>query len=80
MYDPLTPWIVQDYQNALLEQAEQDRVVRAARAASPRFWVRLALRVGDVLIALGIKLQQRYQPVTFGSDPETCRAGLLRNG
>jgi hypothetical protein len=48
--------------NELLQEAEQARRARQARAGQPSLQARLLLNVGNYLISSGQKLKARYQP------------------
>ena len=64
MLDPmrLAIIIVKEHQNNMLEEAKKYRMLKAARAASPRLQERLFVRVGDFLISAGLRLKERYKP------------------
>ena len=61
MYNQLTPWVIEAHQKELLKEAEQSRIVKAACAARPRPWERFFVRLGDILIAAGTRLHQRFE-------------------
>jgi hypothetical protein len=62
MYDPLTLWVVDEYQKERLEKAKQNRLVESASAPAHWSWDWLFVRVGDVLIAAGSSLHRRFEP------------------
>lgn len=59
-YTPETNKIIQMREQDLLREAEQDRLLRQAREASPRLYRRVLASVGSLLIATGEKLQGSY--------------------
>ncbi len=61
MYNPLTPWVIEAHQKELLEKAEQSRMAKVASASRPRPWERFFVRLGDILIAAGTRLHQRFE-------------------
>lgn len=69
---PLTTQMARAYQEALLEDARQERWTRVAKVRRSRIWERWALRLGDRLIYAGLRLRERYAP-TIGPAPEACR-------
>ena len=71
MYNPMTPWVAKHHQNQLLKEVERNRI-KTARKTSPQRWQRLFLRVGDLLITVGLSLHRRFQPAGY-PDPELCQ-------
>jgi len=69
---PLTTQMARAYQEALLEDARQDRWTRVAKARRPWIWERWALRLGDRLIYAGLRLRERYTPAMC-SAPDVCQ-------
>jgi hypothetical protein len=69
MYNPMTPWVAKHHQDQLLKEAERNRIVKPARRVRPQRWQRLFLRLGDLLITIGLSLHRRFQPAVY-PDPE----------
>ncbi len=62
MFYPVT-WSVTDYDEIKWREAERDYYLLGARVVKPEPRERLLVRVGDLLIAAGLKLQGQHQPV-----------------
>lgn len=73
MYDPLTPLLVEAYQKELLKKVEQNRLAKAARSTGHGPWGWLLVRVGDALIAAGLRLHRRFEPAK-SLNPQVMRS------
>ncbi len=71
MYHPQTPLSVKPYQEMLLKDAQGHHQVRAAKANSPRPWERTLVSVGEFMVLVGSRLQDRYKP-SLPCGPEVC--------
>lgn len=56
-------------QREMEKKLEIARLLRAEHGDRFGFWRHLLSRVGDVLIALGLLLKERYEPGGSGSSP-----------
>ena len=62
MYNPLTPIIAEQHRDRLLDAAQERRTLLAAMATRPSIKERFCVRLGALLIATGLKLQEAYNP------------------
>ncbi len=58
MSSPMTPMTARAYQDVLLDEAAKDRVPGVSRDA-------LVLRIGNLLISVGLGLLERYEPAIY---------------
>ena len=72
MFDPtMQLMLVEARRNSVLKEVKKIRALQATRAASPRFQERIPLRIGELLISIGSKLQERYES-TAHPYPKAC--------
>lgn len=74
MHNPtILSMLAKVHRSNLLEEAKKSRIPRVIRAARPRFHERFLVRVGDLLISIGFKLQERYRPTMY-SHPKSVNS------
>ena len=71
MHSPQTPLSVKGYQEILLRDAQGPHRAPLAKARNPRPWERILATVGELLILVGSKLLDRYQPA-LPNGSEVC--------
>lgn len=69
--------IAKVHQNDMLEEAKKYRMLKATRAARPRFQERLLVLAGDFLISAGLRLKERYKPAMC-SELEAYQSGCWK--
>ncbi len=62
LHPDLAAAIARDRYDRLLQEAETERLLRVARAGKLRLHQRFVLRLGDMLIACGLRLRAPYEP------------------
>ena len=62
---PTTLSMSKAYQNILLEEAKTNGILKTSRTMRPRLQERLFMRVGDLLISAGLRLQGRFELATL---------------
>jgi hypothetical protein len=71
MHHPQTPLSVKPYQEMLLRDAQGSHQVQVTQSKSPRPWERMLANVGEFMIRIGSRLQERYKPA-LSCGPEAC--------
>ena len=61
MFSMLVPWLAELHQEALLEEAEANRLAARGWANKPRLEERFLIGLGAWLISIGLRLQARYR-------------------
>lgn len=63
MYYPNTSSSARAYQESLLAEVTRDKyTMKVIRRTKPRLQGRMFLRLSDLMVSLGLKLRERYEP------------------
>ena len=71
MFSLLVLRLAEIHQEALLEQAQRNRLVVRGWANKPRLEERVLVGLGAWLVSMGLRLQARYRP-EMRPAPESC--------
>jgi hypothetical protein len=70
MFQNTTPSMIEAYQEFLLDEAKNNPLPVSTVPVGSRFRDRVGKRLGNLLISIGLKLRERYEPATYPA-PET---------